>query len=80
VLQLVLRQGAAVVVLGVVVGVAAAVALTRYLEGMLFGLGALDLVTYALVAVAFTAVAMFAVYLPARRATTIDPLTALRYE
>jgi predicted lysophospholipase L1 biosynthesis ABC-type transport system permease subunit len=80
VLRLVLRQGAIIVAIGVVCGVAAAAALTRYLEAMLFGLTALDLATYALVAVAFMTVAMFAVFLPARRATTIDPLTALRYE
>jgi ABC-type antimicrobial peptide transport system permease subunit len=80
VLKLVLRQGALIVAIGVLCGVATAAALTRYLEAMLFGLTALDVATYALVAVAFTTVAMFAVFLPARRATTIDPLTALRYE
>jgi putative ABC transport system permease protein len=80
VLKLVLRQGVTIIASGLVFGIVAAAALTRYLEAMLFGLTALDLVTYALVAVAFAAIAMFAVYLPARRATTIDPLTALRYE
>jgi predicted permease len=80
VLKLVLRQGGTIVAIGVVCGIAGAAALTRYLEGMLFGLTALDVVTYALAAAAFTAAAMFAVYLPARRATAIDPLTALRHE
>jgi hypothetical protein len=80
VLKLVLRQGALVVGIGVVCGIAGAAALTRYLSGMLYGLTALDPVVYALAAVAFTAAAMFAVYVPARRATTIDPLSALRYE
>jgi putative ABC transport system permease protein len=80
VLKLVLRQGGAIVAIGVAAGIAGAAALTRYLEGMLYGLTALDLVTYALVAVAFTTAAMVAVYLPARRATAIDPLTALRHE
>ncbi len=80
VLTLVLRQGALVVGIGVVCGIAGAAALTRYLAGMLYGLTALDPVVYALAAVAFTAAAMFAVYVPARRATTIDPLSALRYE
>ena len=80
VLQLVLRQGAMIVAIGVASGVAGAVALTRYLEGMLFGLSALDAATYTTVSAAFVAVAMLAVYLPARRATAIDPLTALRHE
>jgi predicted permease len=80
VLKFVLRQGALVVGIGVVCGIAGAAALTRYLAGMLYGLTALDPVVYALAAVAFTAAAMFAVYVPARRATTIDPLSALRYE
>jgi putative ABC transport system permease protein len=80
VLKLVLRQGALVVGIGVVCGIAGAAALTRYLAGMLYGVTALDPVIYALAAVAFTAAAMFAVYVPARRATAIDPLSALRYE
>jgi predicted permease len=80
VLKLVLRQGVLVVGIGVVCGIAGAAALTRYLSGMLYGLTALDPLVYALAAVAFTAAAMFAVYVPARRATTIDPLSALRYE
>jgi putative ABC transport system permease protein len=80
VLELVLRQGVTIIAIGLVFGIVAAAALTRYLEAMLYGLTALDLMTYALVAVAFTTVAMLAVFLPARRATRIDPLTALRYE
>jgi putative ABC transport system permease protein len=80
VLELVLKQGAVLVAIGVVAGVAGAAALTRYLEGMLFELGTLDLTTFVLVAAMFAAVAMAAAYLPARRATTIDPLAALRYE
>jgi putative ABC transport system permease protein len=80
VLKQVLRQGALIVGIGVVCGIAGAAALTRYLAGMLYGLTALDPVVYALTAVAFTAAAMLAVYVPARRATTIDPLSALRYE
>jgi putative ABC transport system permease protein len=80
VLKLVLKQGAVIVGIGVVVGVVGAAALTRYLEGMLFGLGALDASTFVVAAVVFAAVALAAAYLPARRATTIDPLTALRYK
>jgi hypothetical protein len=80
VLKLVMRQGAIVVAVGIFAGVVGAAALTRYLESMLFGLTTLDVVTYGVVAIAFAAAAMFAVYVPARRATTIDPLSALRYE
>jgi putative ABC transport system permease protein len=80
VLKLVLRQGAVVVAIGVALGVATAAGLTRYLESMLFGLEALDAATFAAVAVAFAAVALLGAYLPARRATAIDPLDALRYE
>ena len=80
VLKLVLRRGALIVGIGVASGVAAATALTGYLQGMLFGLKALDVGTFAAVAVAFAAIAMLAVYLPARRATAINPLEALRQE
>ncbi len=80
VLKLVLRQGAAIVAIGVVAGVIGAAALTRYLEAMLYQLPALDVATFAVVAAAFAAVAMLAAYLPARRATGIDPLAALRHE
>jgi putative ABC transport system permease protein len=80
VLKLVLRQGAAMVAIGVAAGLAGAIALTRTLEGMLFGLTTLDPATYTVVAAAFASVALFASYLPARRATRVDPLVALRYE
>ena len=80
VLKLVLRQGAVIVAIGVVCGIAGAAALTRYLAANLYGITALDAVTFAVVASAFGAVAMVAAYLPARRATAIDPLTALRHE
>jgi putative ABC transport system permease protein len=80
VLKLVLKQGAVIVGIGVTVGVIAAVMLTRYLESMLYDLGALDLTTFSVVAIAFAAVAFVAAYVPARRATEIDPLVALRYE
>ena len=80
VLKLVLRQGATIVAIGVVLGVASAAMLTRYLQAMLYDLGALDATTFAVVAVAFAVVALAAAYVPARRATAIDPLDALRYE
>ncbi len=80
VLRLVLRRGAAMIAIGVTAGVLGAVGLTRYLEGMLYGITSLDAATYAVVAVGFAAVALFASYVPARRATRVDPLVALRYE
>jgi predicted permease len=80
VLKLVVRQGAWIVAIGLVAGVAGAAAVTRFLEGMLYGLPPLDIATFTVVAVAFAAVAMFAVYLPARRATAINPLVALRHD
>ena len=80
VLRLVLRRGAAMVAIGVTSGVLGALALTRYLEGMLYGITALDATTYGVVAVAFASVALFASYLPARRATRVDPLAALRHD
>jgi ABC-type antimicrobial peptide transport system permease subunit len=80
VLKLVLRQGALIVGIGVVLGVAGAAALTRYLAAMLYDLGTLDPATFALVAAAFAVIALVAAYVPARRATAIDPLKALRYE
>ena len=80
VLKLVLRQGGAIVAIGVAIGIAGAAALTRYLEGTLYGVNTLDVTTFVVVAVTFAAVAMAAAYFPARRATTIDPLTALRHE
>jgi putative ABC transport system permease protein len=80
VLKLVLRQGTTIVGIGVAAGVVAAVMLTRYLESMLYDLGTLDVTTFAVVAVAFAAVALVAAYVPARRATAIDPLAAVRYE
>jgi predicted permease len=78
--RLVLRQGGAMTAIGVCAGVAGAAGLSRYLEGMLVGLTTLDAATYVAVAVAFATVAMLAVYLPARRATTVDPLMALRHD
>ena len=78
--RLALGSGAALVAIGIACGVAAAVMLTRFLSTMLFGLTPLDAGTYAAVAVGFSAVGLLASYVPARRATRIDPLVALRYE
>jgi len=80
VLSLVLGQTLALTVAGIVLGLAGAAALTRYLAGMLFGVTPLDPTTFAAVAVIFGAVAICAALMPARRATNVDPLIALRYE
>jgi putative ABC transport system permease protein len=75
-----MRQGLLLISVGIGIGLAGAMALTRYLEGMLYDVRPLDPLTYLAVVVLFATVASIASYLPARRATRIDPLTALRYE
>jgi putative ABC transport system permease protein len=80
VMRLVLRQSTALVAVGLCCGLAGAAAVTRYLEGLLFGLTPLDPTTFIAVALAFAGVATLASYVPARRATKVDPLVALRYE
>jgi putative ABC transport system permease protein len=77
---MVLRQGLGVTSIGIGIGVAGAIALTRDLEGMLYDVTPLDPLTYVAVVLLFATVASIASYLPARRATRIDPLTTLRYE
>ena len=80
VLLLVLRQGLLLTVVGVALGLAAAFALTRLLSGLLFGVEAVDLTTFASISLLLIVVSLLACYLPARRAMRIDPLRALRYE
>jgi len=80
VLELVLRQCGALIVIGLGAGLAAAVFATRYLEGLLFGLTPLDPKTFASVAFIFATVALIASYLPARRAMVVDPALTLRSE
>jgi putative ABC transport system permease protein len=75
-----LGQVLLLVMAGVAIGLGGAVALTRLMESMLFGVPALDLPTFAAVAVMLVAVAIVAGYLPARRVTRIDPMRALREE
>jgi putative ABC transport system permease protein len=80
VLNLVLRRGLLLAAAGIALGLAGAGAGTRYLQGMLFGVTPLDGVTFTVVAVGFTLVAALASYVPARRATHVDPMVALRSE
>jgi putative ABC transport system permease protein len=80
VLRLVMGRGLVLIAIGIMLGLAGALGLTRYLSGMLFDLTPLDPATYAAVAIAFALVASLASYLPARRATRVDPVVALRYE
>lgn len=80
VLRMVLRQGTKMALVGVAIGAAAAFALTRLMVSLLFGVTAHDPVTYAAVATLLMLVALFACYIPARRAMRVDPMVALRYE
>lgn len=80
VLKLIVKQGMTPAVFGVAAGLAIAFAITRVLGSLLYGVKASDPFTFILVAVVLTAVALFATYIPARRATAVDPVIALRQE
>jgi putative ABC transport system permease protein len=80
VLRLVIKQGMGLALLGAAIGIAGAVALTRTMKSWLFGVGPTDPLTFAAVALLLVGMALLACYIPARRATKVDPLTALRSE
>ena len=80
VVRLILKQGAALIVVGVSLGLGGAFALSRVMQSLLFGITATDRATFVSAAVLLVAVALTATYLPARRATRIDPVVALRAE
>ena len=80
VLKLMVGQGMSLVVIGLVLGLAGAYATTRLMTSLLFDVTAKDPMTFLVVTIVLTIVALLACYIPARRATKVDPLVALRYE
>jgi predicted permease len=80
VLRMVLGQGLRITLIGVTIGLAAAFGFTRLITAMIYGVGTTDPITFASVAILLSGVALFACYIPARRAMRVDPIVALRYE
>jgi putative ABC transport system permease protein len=79
-LMLILGQGLKLALIGVALGLAAALAMTRWMESLLFEVRPTDPLTFCLIAVVLLCVALVACWVPARRATQVDPLLALRSE
>jgi predicted permease len=80
VVAMLMRQGLTMIAIGTAVGVAGALALTRLMKGLLFGVGATDPATFVAIPILLAAVSLAACYIPARRATRVDPMRALRSE
>jgi putative ABC transport system permease protein len=80
VLRLIVREGASLAGIGILIGLALSLALTRLISSLLFGVTAADPLTFVCVAAMLSAVALLASYIPARRAMRVDPMVALRYE
>jgi putative ABC transport system permease protein len=80
ILKLVIRRGAVLAVIGLVIGLFGAFVLTRCMSGLLFQISPTDPLTFVCVSLLLAGVALLASYIPARRATKIDPMKALRYE
>jgi putative ABC transport system permease protein len=80
VLRMVVWRGMSLALIGVALGLAAALALTRVMKNLLFNMSATDPATFALIALLLIGVALIASYTPARRATKVDPLLPLRHE
>src|SRR5262245_5360306 len=80
VLRLVLKQGSRLAVAGVAIGLASATALTRLIAEFLFGVTPTDFTTFLIISLLLMSVALLACYLPARRASKVDPMVALRHE
>jgi len=78
--RLVLRQGLTLTIFGAIVGITAAIGVTRYLGSLLYGVAATDPLTFVTIAFTLVAVALLAGYIPSRRAMRVDPMVALRYE